>query len=76
MKDQLSHYQVANIPLSVYIHYPWCIKKCPYCDFNSHILTNRVQINEQDYLDALVKDLEQQLPSVWGRRIHLSLIHI
>lgn len=73
-EEPLSHYQVANIPLSVYIHYPWCIKKCPYCDFNSHTLTKHGQIDEQDYLDALIKDLEQQLPSVWGRRIHSIFI--
>lgn len=74
MRDQPNSYQVENIPLSVYIHYPWCIKKCPYCDFNSHTLSNHVQVNEQDYLDALIKDLEQQLPSVWGRRIHSIFI--
>lgn len=74
MKDQPNYYQVENIPLSVYIHYPWCIKKCPYCDFNSHTLTNHLQTNEQDYLHALIKDLKQQLPSIGGRGVHSIFI--
>lgn len=53
-------------PLSLYIHIPWCVKKCPYCDFNSHIFE---ELPEQQYLDALMADLEYQLPSIWGRRI-------
>lgn len=54
-------------PLSLYIHLPWCVKKCPYCDFNSHAKT---EIPEELYLQALVKDLEQDLPYVKGRAIH------
>lgn len=54
-------------PLSLYIHFPWCIKKCPYCDFNSHEL--KTVLEQQAYIDALVADLEQDLPSVWGRPI-------
>ncbi len=54
-------------PLSLYIHVPWCLKKCPYCDFNSHELKN--ELPEAAYIDALVLDLEQALPSVWGRRL-------
>ncbi len=54
------------IPLSLYVHYPWCIEKCPYCDFNSHTLKNN---QEKDYLNALIKQLEQTLPLVWGRPI-------
>lgn len=54
-------------PLTLYIHIPWCQRKCPYCDFNSH--ENTTQISEQAYVDALIADLEQDLPSVWGRRI-------
>jgi len=59
------------IPLSLYIHIPWCIKKCPYCDFNSHVVEKAVNagIPEQQYIDALLKDLEQLLPLVWGRRV-------
>lgn len=59
-------------PLSIYIHYPWCVKKCPYCDFNSHAV--RGEPPERDYLDALVADLEASLPSIWGRRVHSVFI--
>lgn len=54
------------LPLSLYIHYPWCVQKCPYCDFNSHTLG---QDQEQRYLQALIKQLELALPSIWGRPI-------
>ena len=54
-------------PLALYIHYPWCIRKCPYCDFNSHAV--RQEIPEAAYIDALILDLEQALPEIWGRRI-------
>ena len=57
-------------PLSLYIHIPWCLKKCPYCDFNSHeIDDSNVSVLEAEYLDALIRDLEVALPQVWGRRI-------
>ncbi|MEY2619642.1 MAG: hypothetical protein RL522_2644 [Pseudomonadota bacterium] len=55
-------------PLSLYVHLPWCLKKCPYCDFNSHEVAG--ELPEQAYLDALVADLEQALPLVWGRGVH------
>lgn len=54
------------VPLSLYVHYPWCVQKCPYCDFNSHTLN---QNQEARYLDALVRQLEQTLPRIWGRPI-------
>lgn len=54
-------------PLSVYVHVPWCVHKCPYCDFNSHERTG--ELPEQDYLRALQADLEQALPDVWGRQV-------
>lgn len=54
-------------PLSLYVHLPWCIRKCPYCDFNSHEAKEAVP--EQRYVDALIADLEQELPSVWGRPV-------
>ncbi|NYT83196.1 oxygen-independent coproporphyrinogen III oxidase-like protein [Alcaligenaceae bacterium] len=54
-------------PLSLYVHVPWCVRKCPYCDFNSHELKG--ELPERDYLDALQADLEQALPSVWGRQV-------
>jgi len=54
-------------PLALYVHVPWCVRKCPYCDFNSHEL--RAALPEGTYVDALIADLERALPSVWGRRI-------
>ena len=54
-------------PLSLYIHIPWCVKKCPYCDFNSH--EARGGVPEQAYVDALTQDLESALPLIWGRRV-------
>jgi putative oxygen-independent coproporphyrinogen III oxidase len=54
-------------PLSLYIHLPWCVKKCPYCDFNSHAAQG---IPEAAYIDALLQDLERALPDIWGRKIH------
>ncbi len=55
-------------PLSLYVHLPWCVRKCPYCDFNSH--QARGDIAEQAYVDALISDLELALSSVWGRTVH------
>jgi putative oxygen-independent coproporphyrinogen III oxidase len=55
-------------PLSLYIHIPWCARKCPYCDFNSH--EARAAVPEERYVAALVADLERSLPQVWGRRVH------
>jgi hypothetical protein len=54
-------------PLSLYVHIPWCVRKCPYCDFNSHEARNGVP--EQEYVAALTADLEQALPLVWGRKV-------
>lgn len=54
-------------PLALYIHFPWCVRKCPYCDFNSHEL--RDGLPETQYIDALLQDLEQELPAIWGRSI-------
>ena len=57
-------------PLALYIHYPWCVRKCPYCDFNSHEARGGLgSIPEADYLAALIADLEAALPRIWGRRI-------
>lgn len=63
----------APPPLSLYIHYPWCVRKCPYCDFNSHNV-KEAGIPEAAYIDALLRDLEGSLPSVWGRRVHSIFI--
>lgn len=57
----------AMPPLALYLHLPWCLKKCPYCDFNSHERAGGVP--EREYVDALVADLEASLPLVWGRRV-------
>lgn len=60
--------QLASLPpLSLYVHLPWCLKKCPYCDFNSHEL--RGELAQARYVKALVADLEAALPLVWGRRV-------
>ena len=59
-------------PLSLYVHLPWCLKKCPYCDFNSH--ASNGPLPESRYLDALCADLEATLPLVWGRRVHSVFI--
>jgi oxygen-independent coproporphyrinogen-3 oxidase len=61
-------------PLSLYIHIPWCVRKCPYCDFNSHAVDGAVPLPEQAYLDALCADLESTLPEVWGRTVHSIFI--
>jgi len=55
-------------PLSLYIHIPWCVRKCPYCDFNSH--EARSAFPEKDYVAALVRDLEMALPQIWGRKVY------
>ncbi|MEI8168764.1 MAG: radical SAM family heme chaperone HemW [Rhodoferax sp.] len=60
-------------PLSLYIHLPWCLKKCPYCDFNSHEM-RAADLPEQRYLDALMADMEAALPLIWGRTVHSIFI--
>ena len=59
-------------PLSLYVHLPWCLKKCPYCDFNSHEVG--AELPEQRYIDALMVDLEGSLPLIWGRTVHSIFI--
>ena len=63
----------APPPLSLYVHYPWCVRKCPYCDFNSHAVRDE-GIPEEAYVEALVADLEAALPQIWGRRINTVFI--
>ncbi|MCW8926137.1 MAG: radical SAM family heme chaperone HemW [Xanthomonadales bacterium] len=57
-----------NPPLSLYVHLPWCVRKCPYCDFNSHALKG--ELLAADYIRALIADLESDLPLVWGRVVN------
>jgi len=65
-------------PLSLYIHFPWCEKKCPYCDFNSHQVKEGVGsssgFDEERYIKALIADLETELPRIWGRHVHSIFI--
>lgn len=63
----------APPPLSLYVHFPWCVRKCPYCDFNSHAVRDG-GIPEAAYIDALIADLEAALPQIWGRRIQTVFI--
>ncbi len=67
-------------PLALYIHFPWCEKKCPYCDFNSHQIKEGAGIegkagfDEKRYINALITDLETELPNIWGRQVHSIFI--
>ncbi len=54
-------------PLALYVHIPWCVRKCPYCDFNSHERTGALP--EKEYVERLMRDIEESLPCVWGRRV-------
>ncbi len=67
LKSQAVNFQ-ALPPLSLYIHIPWCVRKCPYCDFNSH--ESRGALPEQEYVAALIRDLEMALPLIWGRKVY------
>jgi len=66
-KSQAVNFQ-ALPPLSLYIHIPWCARKCPYCDFNSH--EARGTFPEKEYVAALIRDLEMALPLIWGRKVY------
>ncbi|MCU4641481.1 radical SAM family heme chaperone HemW [Acinetobacter courvalinii] len=72
----MSYLNPANIPLSLYIHMPWCVRKCPYCDFNSHAVPDgQLSLElEQQYLAALVADFETQIEMAQGRSIHSVFI--
>ena len=80
MSHDIQHYmrpgtlQLGSLPpLSLYVHLPWCLRKCPYCDFNSHEM-KAGELPEQRYLDALVADLESALPLIWGRTVYSIFI--
>ena len=65
----------APPPLSLYVHWPWCVRKCPYCDFNSHESGGQVDDErEAAYLAALIADLEAALPQIWNRPVHSVFI--
>ncbi len=70
--------QLASLPpLSLYIHLPWCLKKCPYCDFNSHELHSNGSLDfelETRYIESMLEDLNQSLPLIWGRTVHSIFI--
>jgi len=69
MLGSVRHISLSILPpLSIYIHIPWCIRKCPYCDFNSH--ESKTAIPEQQYIDCLISDLDYTLPKIWGRRVY------
>ncbi len=67
IKSRTVNFQ-ALPPLSLYVHIPWCVRKCPYCDFNSH--EARGVFPEKEYVAALVRDLELALPQIWGRKVY------
>ncbi len=78
LKSQAVNFK-ALPPLSLYIHIPWCVKKCPYCDFNSHEARTPSSFKgeggipvdlEQQYVAALIRDLEMALPQIWGRKVY------
>jgi len=71
LKSQAVNFK-ALPPLSLYIHIPWCVRKCPYCDFNSH--EARGDVPEAAYVDALIRDLEMSLPLIWGRKVYSVFI--
>jgi putative oxygen-independent coproporphyrinogen III oxidase len=68
--DRWSVSALLHPPLSLYVHLPWCVRKCPYCDFNSHEFRGGGGLPFAVYVDALVADLEYDLPLVWGRSVH------
>lgn len=78
LKSQSVGFTTALPPLSLYIHIPWCVKKCPYCDFNSHEAKgapsqgeSRIAADlENQYIAALIRDLEMALPQIWGRKVY------
>ena len=76
MNEHLLILDPVNIPLSLYIHIPWCAKKCPYCDFNSHALPKQetLQAPFDEYVDALIADIKSQLSFVKNRPIRSIFI--
>ena len=74
-KNKITKLNITYLPpLTLYIHYPWCVQKCPYCDFNSHSNDKTSLQSENTYIDALLSDLEEELPTIWGRSISAIFI--
>ena len=74
LRDLRKPHFLALPPLALYVHLPWCVKKCPYCDFNSHEMERNArgalgELPFAEYISALIRDLEAMLPSIWGRRL-------
>ena len=76
LSSSLAELNPAAVPLSLYIHMPWCVRKCPYCDFNSHAVPDgQLSLElEQEYLRALVEDFKTQVDFAQGRQIHSVFI--
>lgn len=71
LKSQPANFQ-ALPPLALYLHIPWCVRKCPYCDFNSHEAHGAIP--DRDYVEALLHDLDSALPLIWGRKVYSIFI--
>ena len=69
LPDSKSPHLAELPPLGLYIHLPWCVRKCPYCDFNSHAINSDGALPEAEYVAALKRDLELSLPQIWGRPV-------
>ena len=72
MNAECSGRRAASLPLTLYVHMPWCVRKCPYCDFNSHQLKSAAPSG--DYIDALIRDFEAELPRLPTGKLYKRLL--